>query len=90
LFLDQVGNMARAVQAKVLSVLQEQTFERVGGNEAIRAGVRLIAAAHHDLKRDSAGGTFWPDLDYRPGAFSIGLPPPRGRAATCRCCPSTS
>ena len=71
--------MPLALQAKILRVLQEQTFERVGGNETIRTDVRLIAATHRDLKAWSAEGKFRPDLYYRLGVFSIHLPPLRER-----------
>ena len=67
------------LQAKILRVLQEQTFERVGGNETIRTDVRLIAATHRDLKAWSAEGKFRPDLYYRLGVFTIHLPPLRER-----------
>src|SRR5919199_406340 len=79
LFLDEVGDMPLALQAKVLRVLQEQAFERVGGNETIRTDVRLLAATHRDLKAWSAAGEFRPDLDYRLGVFTIHLPPLRER-----------
>jgi DNA-binding NtrC family response regulator len=79
LFLDEVGDMAPALQAKVLRVLQEQAFERVGGNETIRTDVRLIAATHRDLKAWSAAGRFRADLYYRMGVFTIHLPPLRER-----------
>jgi two-component system nitrogen regulation response regulator GlnG len=62
-----------------LRVLQEQAFERVGGNETIRTDVRLIAATHRDLKAWSEEGKFRPDLYYRLGVFSIHLPPLRER-----------
>jgi two-component system nitrogen regulation response regulator GlnG len=80
LFLDEVGDMPLALQAKILRLLQDQTFERVGGNETIHTDVRLIAATHRDLKAWSAEGRFRPDLYYRLGAFSIHLPPLRERA----------
>src|SRR5438128_10190394 len=70
LFLDEVGDMPLALQAKVLRLLQEQSFERVGGNETVRTDVRLIAATHHDLKADSAEGKFRSDLFYRLGVFT--------------------
>jgi two-component system nitrogen regulation response regulator GlnG len=79
LFLDEVGDMPLALQAKILRVLQEQAFERVGGNETIRTDVRLIAATHRDRKRESAEGRFRPDLYYRLGVFTIHLPPLRER-----------
>jgi transcriptional regulator with GAF, ATPase, and Fis domain len=79
LFLDEIGDMPPATQAKMLRVLQEQAFERVGGNETIRTDVRLIAATHRDLKAWSAEGKFRPDLYYRLGVFTINLPPLRER-----------
>jgi two-component system nitrogen regulation response regulator GlnG len=79
LFLDEVGDMPLALQAKILRVLQEQAFERVGGNETLRTDVRLIAATHRDLKAWAAEGTFRPDLYYRLGVFTIHLPPLRER-----------
>src|SRR5947209_10259930 len=63
----------------MLRVLQEQAFERVGGNETIRTDVRLIAATHRDLKAWSEEGKFRPDLYYRLGVFTIHLPPLRER-----------
>ncbi len=80
LFLDEIGDMPPATQAKMLRVLQEQTFERVGGNETIRTNVRLIAATHRDLKAWSEEGKFRPDLYYRLGVFTIHLPPLRERS----------
>ncbi|HEY2911008.1 MAG TPA: sigma-54 dependent transcriptional regulator, partial [Gemmataceae bacterium] len=65
IFLDEIGDMPPATQAKMLRVLQEQAFERVGGNETIRTDVRLIAATHRDLKAWSEEGKFRPDLYYR-------------------------
>src|SRR6266404_4042224 len=79
LFLDEVGDMPPALQAKMLRVLQEQAFERVGGNETIRTDVRLIAATHRDLAAWSAEGKFRPDLYYRLGVFTMHLPPLRDR-----------
>ncbi len=79
LFLDEIGDMPAATQAKMLRVLQEQTFERVGGNQTIRTDVRLIAATHRDLKAWSEDGKFRPDLFYRLGVFTIHLPPLRER-----------
>src|SRR6516165_7532567 len=79
LFLDEIGDMPPATQAKMLRVLQEQAFERVGGNETIRTDVRLIAATHRDLKAWSAEGKFRPDLYYRLGVFTIHLPSLRER-----------
>jgi DNA-binding NtrC family response regulator len=79
LFLDEIGDMPLALQAKTLRLLQEQSFERVGGNETIRTDVRLIAATHRDLKAWSEQGKFRPDLYYRLGVFTIHLPPLRER-----------
>jgi DNA-binding NtrC family response regulator len=80
LFLDEIGDMPPATQAKMLRVLQEQTFERVGGNETISTDVRLIAATHRDLKAWSEEGKFRPDLYYRLSVFTIHLPPLRERS----------
>src|SRR6202035_3810042 len=79
IFLDEVRDMPLALQAKMLRVLQEQAFERVGGNETVRTDVRLIAATHRDLKAWSAEGKFRPDLYYRLSVFTIPLPPLRER-----------
>ena len=79
IFLDEVGDMPPVLQAKMLRVLQEQTFERVGGNETVTTDVRIISATHRDLKAHSAAGRFREDLYYRLGVFSIHLPPLRDR-----------
>jgi DNA-binding NtrC family response regulator len=79
IFLDEVGDMPPGLQTKVLRLLQEQAFERVGGNETIQTNVRLIAATHRDLKEWSEEGKFRPDLYYRLGVFTIHLPPLRER-----------
>src|SRR5216684_1165456 len=79
IFLDEIGDMPLALQAKILRLLQEQSFERVGGNETVRTDVRLIAATHHDLKADSVEGKFRADLYYRLSVFTIHLPPLRER-----------
>src|SRR5215471_7488197 len=79
LFLDEIGDMPLPAQAKLLRVLQEQAFERVGGTETVRTDVRLIAATHRDLKARSDEGQFRPDLYYRLGVFAIHLPPLRER-----------
>src|ERR1700758_824390 len=79
ILLDEIGDMPLPLQAKVLRLLQEQAFERVGGNETIRTDVRLIAATHRDLRAWCAEGKFRPDLYYRLGVFTIHLPPLRER-----------
>jgi two-component system nitrogen regulation response regulator GlnG len=79
LFLDEVGDLPLGMQGKLLRVLQDQQFERVGGNETIRTDVRLLAATHRDLKAWSAEGAFRPDLYYRLSVFTIALPPLRER-----------
>jgi two-component system nitrogen regulation response regulator GlnG len=79
LFLDEIGDMPLALQAKILRLLQEQAFERVGGEETIRTDVRLVAATHRDLKAWSAEAKFRPDLFWRLGVFTIHLPPLRER-----------
>jgi two-component system nitrogen regulation response regulator GlnG len=80
IFLDEIGDMPLAIQAKVLRLLQEQEFERVGGNETIQTDVRLIAATNRDLRALSADHRFRLDLYYRVGVFSIHLPPLRERS----------
>ena len=79
LFLDEIGDMPLALQAKILRLLEEQAFERVGGNETIQTDVRIIAATNRDLKTWSEEGNFRPDLYYRLGVFTIHLPPFRQR-----------
>jgi two-component system nitrogen regulation response regulator GlnG len=79
LFLDEVGDMTPLTQTKVLRVLQEQTFERVGGNDTIRTDVRLIAATNCDLDRMVSEGRFRSDLYYRLSVYGIALPPLRER-----------
>src|SRR6266849_5319124 len=70
LFLDEIGDMPLALQAKILRLLQEQSFERIGGNETVRTDVRLIAATHRDLKAWLAEEKFRPDLYHRLGVFT--------------------
>jgi DNA-binding NtrC family response regulator len=71
--------MPLGMQGKILRLLQDQKFERVGGNETIQTDVRLIAATHRDLKAWSAEGKFRADLYYRLSVFTIALPPLRQR-----------
>jgi DNA-binding NtrC family response regulator len=77
--LDEIGDMPLTLQAKILRLLQDQTFERLGGNETIRTDVRLIASTHRDLRVRAAQDKFRPDLYYRLGVFTIHLPPLRER-----------
>jgi two-component system nitrogen regulation response regulator GlnG len=79
LFLDEIGDMPLLLQAKVLRVLQDQVFERVGGNETIQTDVRLLSATNQDLKAQAEAGKFRQDLYYRLGVFTIHLPPLRER-----------
>jgi nitrogen regulation protein NR(I) len=80
LFLDEIGDMTPLSQSKVLRVLQEQKFERVGGRETIQTDVRIITATNRNLEQMVAGGIFRADLYYRLNGFTINLPPLRERA----------
>jgi two-component system nitrogen regulation response regulator NtrX len=81
LFLDEVGDMSMNAQAKVLRVLQESVFERVGGTETMRVDVRVIAATNKDLLKASREGGFREDLFYRLNVVPITVPPLRDRSS---------
>ncbi len=80
LFLDEIGDMSLNMQVKLLRVLQERTFERVGSNKSITANVRIIAATHRNLEEAIEHGRFREDLYYRLNVFPIEMPPLRERA----------
>ncbi len=80
LFLDEIGDMTLNMQVKLLRVLQERTFERVGSNKSITANVRIIAATHRNLEEAIVEGNFREDLFYRINVFPIEMPPLRERA----------
>lgn len=79
LFLDEIAEVPLELQAKLLRVLEDGKFERLGSPKTIRADVRLIAATHHDLAEDVSKGTFREDLYYRINVFPIEVPPLRER-----------
>lgn len=75
LFLDEIGDMPLAMQVKLLRVIQERVFERVGSNKSIKANVRIIAATHRNLEDHIKQGNFREDLYYRLNVFPIEMPP---------------
>jgi len=81
LFLDEIGDVNLGTQVKLLRVLQEREFERVGGTETVKVNVRLIAATNKDMEKAIAEGTFREDLYYRLNVFTIFVPPLRERKA---------
>jgi two-component system nitrogen regulation response regulator NtrX len=79
LFLDEIGDMSLKTQAKVLRILQEQVFERVGGSRPIQVDVRIVSATNKDLQKGIETGQFRQDLYYRLNVIPIGVPPLRER-----------
>lgn len=79
LFIDEVGDIPLPVQVKLLNVIQEEAFQRVGGNETVRVDVRIIAATHQDLEAMLEEGRFRQDLYFRLNVVSIAIPPLRAR-----------
>jgi PAS domain S-box-containing protein len=79
IFLDEIGDISKAMQVKLLRVLQNGTFHRVGGEELVRVDVRVVSATHKDLKAEIAAGRFREDLFYRLCVVPVHLPPLRER-----------
>ena len=79
IFLDEIGEMPMDVQVKLLRVLQEHEFERIGNSEPIKADVRVLAATNRDLHKAMREGAFRADLFYRLNVFPIALPALRDR-----------
>lgn len=79
LFLDEIGDLSPALQSKILRVIQEKTFERVGGNKTLEVDVRIISATHQDLEGSIQEGRFRQDLYFRLNVVSLFLPPLRER-----------
>ncbi len=81
IFLDEIGEIPAATQIKLLTVLQDRKFERVGGNEPIKVDVRIVAATNRDLAADVAAGRFREDLYYRLNVIAVEMPPLRARGS---------
>lgn len=79
IFLDEIGDMSLSTQAKLLRILQERTFERLGGMETIKVDIRFIVATNKDLEQAISNGMFREDLYYRLNVVSINIPPLRER-----------
>src|SRR3982751_4559560 len=79
IFLDEIGEMSPMLQVKVLRVLQERKFRRVGGTEEVEADIRIIAATNRELAKNVGEGQFREDLYYRINVIPVRLPPPRAR-----------
>ena len=85
IFLDEVGDIPLALQAKLLRVLQEKTFERVGGGKTLEVDVRVLSATNKDLREEVAAGRFREDLFYRLNVIPVTLPALRREWMTCVC-----
>jgi Nif-specific regulatory protein len=81
IFLDEIGDINASTQIKLLRVLQEREFERLGGTESVRVNVRVLAASNKDMEKAIVNGTFREDLYYRLNVFTIFVPPLRDRKA---------
>src|SRR5213078_812319 len=79
LFLDEIGDLNLATQVKLLRILQEREFERLGSTDTVKVNVRLVAATHKDLEKAISEGAFREDLYYRLNVFAIFVPPLRER-----------
>src|SRR3989338_1844496 len=79
IFLDEIGDMSPALQVKMLRVLQEQEFERVGGMKSLKVNIRVIAATHRNLEKEVESNKFREDLFYRLNVIPISIPPLRER-----------
>src|ERR1035438_1704659 len=79
ILLDEIGDMDLRLQAKLLQVLQDQEFRRIGGRDTVKVNVRIMAATHRDLEQAIHDRTFREDLYYRLNVIVLGLPPLRER-----------
>jgi DNA-binding NtrC family response regulator len=79
LFLDEIGDMPADLQSKILRIVQEGTYQRVGGTQTLRTDVRLVSATHRDLEERAAAGDFREDLLFRLAVFTLEVPPLRDR-----------
>ena len=86
-FLDEIGDMPLAMQAKLLRVLEEGEIERVGGDQPVRVDVRVVVATHRNLEEQVKQGTFRQDLYHRIYVFPLTLPPLRDRVRIFQCWP---
>jgi len=81
LFLDEIGDLSPALQAKMLRVLQDRTFERVGGTKTLKVDIRVVAATNRDLRAAATAGRFREDLYFRLAVVTVAIPPLRERTA---------